>query len=100
MRRFAAVAAISVVSMWLGGPVSARPPAGSAETCTRSFVAVTLEELLERAQNRGVPEQAARDVFASVNKNADAWICEKHLPGRPVNHFNFVDTQAVGHAGR
>ena len=43
----------------------------------------------------GVPEEAARGLFASVNKNGDAWICQKKLPGEDT-HRNFVDNQALG----
>jgi hypothetical protein len=56
---------------------------------------MTLEALLAQAERLGVPEDRARGLFDRVNKNQDAWICQKKLPGEATN-FNFVDNQAVG----
>ncbi len=56
---------------------------------------MTLSALLAQAERLGVPEEAARGLFAFVNKNDDAWICQLKLPGEDTN-FNFVDNQAVG----
>jgi hypothetical protein len=49
-----------------------------------------------RSANRlGVPEDQARNLFLRVNKNEDAWVCQRKLPG-DATHFNFIDNQAVG----
>ena len=60
---------------------------------------MTLPDLLAQAARLGVPEDRARGLFAKVNKNGDAWICQLKLPGEATN-FNFVDNQAVGLGNR
>jgi hypothetical protein len=91
-----------VVAMLVLGPLvlvvgtaSAEPPAGSAGTCPPRYQAMTLEALLAQAERLKVPEVQARNLFSSVNKNQDAWICQTKLPGDPTS-FNFIDNQAVG----
>jgi hypothetical protein len=93
-----AIAALFVISAigGLAGPASAGNPAGSAETCTSSFEAMTLPAILAQAERNGIPEDRAREMFDSVNKNDDAWICQKKMPSPLSNHYNFVDNQAVG----
>jgi hypothetical protein len=56
---------------------------------------MTLPDLLAQAQRLGIPEEAARGLFARVNKNGDPWICQRKLPGEDTD-INFVDNQAVG----
>jgi hypothetical protein len=80
------------------GIASAEPPAGSADTCPADYQAMTLEALLAQANRLGVPEAQARNLFATVNRNQDAWICQTKLPGDATN-FNFIDNQAVGRDG-
>jgi hypothetical protein len=84
--------------VWGVGTALAEPPAGSADTCPPRYQAMTLEALLAQAERLGVPEAQARNLFARVNKNQDAWICQMKLPGDATN-FNFVDNQAVGRDG-
>ena len=97
MRRLAVAAAVALAAntMW-SGTASAQPPAGSAETCTSSYQPMTLPEILAQAERNGIPEENARNMFEKVNKNEDAWICQKKMPSPLVNHYNFVDNQAVG----
>ena len=96
MKRFA-VAAMLVLGPFVlvAGTALAEPPAGSAATCPPRYQAMTLEALLAQAERLGVPEDRARGLFDRVNKNQDAWICQKKLPGDATD-FNFVDNQAVG----
>lgn len=96
MRRTAAAMVFAFALAALAGPAaSAHGPGGSATTCPRPYTAVTYAELLAQAQRLGVPEAAARGLYARVNKNADAWICQLKLPGAET-HFSFIDNQAVG----
>ena len=81
--------------VWGVGTALAEPPAGSADTCPADYQAMTLEALLAQAEGLGVPEAQARNLFERVNKNEDAWICQKKLPGDATS-FNFIDNQAVG----
>ncbi len=96
MKRFA-VAAMLVLGMLVlvVGAALADPPAGSAGTCPPRYQAMTLEALLDQAERLGVPEAQARNLFARVNKNEDAWICQTKLPGDALS-YNFIDNQAVG----
>lgn len=97
-KRLTVAAVVVVASMAVGvGVVGASPPPGSAETCTADYQAMTLPELLAQAERNGVSEENARNAFDDVNKNDDAWICSKRLPSPLVNHYNFLDNQAVGH---
>jgi hypothetical protein len=96
MKRFA----VATMLVWgalvlVVGTALAEPPAGSADTCPPRYQAMTLEALLAQAERLGVPEAQARNLFARVNKNQDAWICQTKLPGDATS-FNFVDNQAVG----
>jgi hypothetical protein len=56
---------------------------------------MTLEALLAQAERNGISEDQARNLFDSVNKNQDAWICQTKLPGDDTD-INFIDNQAVG----
>jgi hypothetical protein len=96
LKRFA-VAAMLVLGLLVlvVGTALAEPPAGSAGTCPPRYQAMTLEALLAQAERLGVPEDRARNLFATVNKNQDAWICQTKLPGDATD-FNFIDNQAVG----
>jgi hypothetical protein len=97
MKRFAIAALLVLMLLGLVTEAAlAAPPAGSTATCTASFEAMTLEEILELAELVGVPEANARRMFDSVNKNEDAWICAKKMPSPDPTHYNFVDNQAVG----
>ena len=78
----------------------AERPSGSAETCTASFDPMTLPDILAQAQRNGIPESSARGMFAKVDGNQDGWICQKRMPSPLLNHYNFVDNQAVGLARR
>jgi hypothetical protein len=80
------------------GTAHGTPPPGNANTCPADYQAMTLPDLLAQAQRNGVSEQDARNAFDDVNNNEDAWICSKRLPSPLVNHYNFIDNQAVGHA--
>jgi hypothetical protein len=96
MKRLAMVAMLVLGPLVLGAQTTlAEPPAGSADTCPADYQAMTLEALLAQAEGLGVPEAQARNLFERVNKNEDAWICQKKLPG-DATHFNFIDNQAVG----
>lgn len=89
-------AAVFAGALSLTGTVaSARAPGGSASTCPPKYTAMTLPALLAQAERLGVPESAARNLFATVNKNDDSWICQRKLPGEDTD-INFVDNQAVG----
>ena len=99
MKRFAVAAMlVSGALVSVVGTASAEPPAGSADTCPPRYQAMTLEALLAQAERLGVPEAQARNLFARVNNNQDAWICQTKLPGEATS-FNFVDNQAVGRDG-
>ena len=96
MKRLAVAIMLVLGPLVLGvGTALAEPPAGSAATCPPRYQAMTLEALLAQAERLGVPENRARNLFNFVNKNEDAWICQKKLPG-DATHFNFIDNQAVG----
>jgi hypothetical protein len=56
---------------------------------------MTLPALLVQAGRLGIPEDAARGLFAVVNKNGDEWICQRKLPGDDTD-INFLDNQAIG----
>jgi pyrroline-5-carboxylate reductase len=93
---------LAVAAMLVLGPLvlvaetaSAEPPAGSAATCPPRYQAMTLEALLAQAERNGISEDQARNLFDSVNKNQDAWICQTKLPGDATD-INFIDNQAVG----
>jgi hypothetical protein len=90
-----AMAVTLVMMLASAGMTSAQPPAGSAATCPPRYQAMTLEALLAQAERLGVPEDRARNLFNTVNKNQDAWICQTKLPGDATD-INFVDNQAVG----
>ena len=97
MKRVAIAIVLGLVSVVLVAPAAdAGPPAGTATTCTPSFDAMTLEQVLVLADEVGVPEENARRMFESINKNDDAWICVKKMPSPDPTHYNFVDNQAVG----
>ena len=95
LRKKLAVLLAMAVMLASAGMASAQPPAGSAVTCPPRYQAMTLEALLAQAERLGVPEAQARNLFATVNKNQDAWICQTKLPGDATD-FNFIDNQAVG----
>jgi hypothetical protein len=95
MKRVLMLATVALVVAGSAAAASAQPPAGSAETCPPRYQAMTLEALLSQAERLGVPEAQARNLFARVNKNEDAWICQTKLPGDATS-FNFIDNQAVG----
>jgi hypothetical protein len=89
------VALLAAMVAGTAGTASAKPPAGSADTCPSDYQAMTLEELLAQAERNEIPEERARNLFERVNKNQDTWICQTKLPGDATN-FNFIDNQAVG----
>jgi hypothetical protein len=96
MKRLAVAAMLVLVPLVLGvGTALADPPAGSAGTCPPRYQAMTLEAQLAQAERLGVPEAAARNLFEKVNKNEDAWVCQRKLPGDELS-YNFIDNQAVG----
>ena len=96
MKRLAVAAMLVLGPLVVGvGTALAEPPAGSTATCPPRYQAMTLEALLAQAERLGVPEERARNLFATVNKNQDVWICQTKLPGDATN-FNFIDNQAVG----
>ena len=96
MKRLAVIAMLVLgLLVLVVGTASAKPPAGSAATCPPSYQAMTLEAQLAQAERLGVPEALARNMFARVNKNEDAWICQTKLPGDALS-YNFIDNQAVG----
>lgn len=98
MRRLVIAGLLSAVLVVpVGVPASAQPPSGSASTCPPRYDPMTLPALLSQAQRLGIPEERARALFASVNKNKDTWICQRKLPGDDTD-INFVDNQAVGRA--
>jgi hypothetical protein len=93
---------LAMVVMLVLGPLvlvvesaSAGQPDGSAGTCPADYQAMTLQALVDQANRLGVPEDQARNLFLRVNKNEDAWVCQRKLPG-DATHFNFIDNQAVG----
>ncbi len=94
-KRILMSATAALVMAGSAAAASAQPPAGSAATCPPRYQAMTLEALLAQAERLGVPEADARNLFARVNKNDDAWICQTKLPGGATS-FNFIDNQAVG----
>jgi hypothetical protein len=80
-------------------PASAAPPPTGAGTCPAAFTAYTLPELRVLAVSLGLPESAADNVFASINKNGDAYICGLDLPDVSPQHMpatNFIDNTARG----
>jgi hypothetical protein len=96
MKRLAVAVMLVLGTLVLGvGTALAEPPAGSADTCPADYQAMTREALLDQAKRLGIPEDRARTLFAKVNKNQDAWICQTKLPGDATS-FNFIDNQAVG----
>jgi hypothetical protein len=96
MKRLAvAVMLVLGTLVWGVGTALAEPPAGSADTCPADYQAMTLEALLAQANQLGVPEDRAHNLFERVNKNQDAWICQTKLPGGATD-INFVDNQALG----
>jgi len=95
MKGPAAIVAASAVTALFAPSAAAQPPSGSADTCPPRYTAMTLPALLAQAQRLGIPEEAARNLFATVNKNGDSWICQRKLPGEDTD-INFVDNQAVG----
>ncbi len=93
------VALLAALVAVTAGTASAKPPAGSADTCPGGYQAMTLEDLLAQAERDGIPEEDARNRFDLINKNQDAWMCQSKLPGAPSPHgtdYNFIDNQAVG----
>ena len=90
-----AMVVMLVMMLASAGMASAQPPAGSAATCPPRYQAMTLEALLAQAERLGVPEDRARNLFNTVNKNQDAWICQTKLPGEATD-INFIDNQVVG----
>ena len=94
-KRILMLAAMALVMAGSAAAASAQPPAGSGATCPPRYQAMTLEALLDQAEPLGVPEAQARNLFARVNKNEDAWICQTKLPGDALSR-NFIDNQAVG----
>ena len=90
------VGAVGLFGLGLLGVMqaSARPPAGSPETCAPSFDLITLPELLAQAERNGIPQEREQATFHRVNKNGDEWICQKQLSGE--NHYNFIDNQSIG----
>jgi hypothetical protein len=98
MKRLIALLVVPGTMGVLAQPALARPPAGSAETCTAAYEALTLPQLLEQARRNGIAEEDARRLFESVNNNEDDWICSKDQPSPLENHYNFIDNQAIGHA--
>jgi hypothetical protein len=80
---------LTVITTAAAPAAHATPPPGSAESCTRSFESMTLEQILVQAERNGIPEADARAMFERVNMNEDDWICQKQLSGE--NHYNFVD---------
>ena len=97
MKRLAMAALLALMVLALAGDsVLAKPPAGSAATCTASYDAMTQEEILELAEEVGVPEENALRMWESVNKNEDDWICAKKTGSPDPTHYNFVDNQALG----
>jgi hypothetical protein len=96
MRRVVAVCVAASALAWSAEAAAAEPPAGSADTCTRGYEALTLPQVLALAERNGVPEERARNMFERVNKNEDDWICAKDQPSPQENHYNFKDNQAVG----
>ena len=96
MKRLAVAAMLVLGPLVVGvGTALAEPPAGSTATCPPRYQAMTLEALLAQAERLGVPEAQARNLFATVNKNKDAWICQTKLPGDAFS-YNFIDNQAIG----
>ena len=92
------VCAAAVVIGFVGcvaEPALAGAPSG-ADTCTQSFDGITLADIRAQAQRNGIPELVALNMFATVDKNSDGWICQKKMPSPLTNHYNFVDNQAVG----
>jgi hypothetical protein len=96
MKRLATVVFACSVLGLTAQPATASPPPGDATTCTRSYEALTLEQLLAQAERNAVPEANARNLFESVNNNEDAWICSKKQPSPDPLHYNFIDNQAIG----
>ena len=78
------------------GTASAKPPAGSADTCPGDYQAMTLEDLLAQAEEAGIPEEDAHARFDLINMNQDAWICQAKMPGAARGEYNFIDNQAAG----
>ncbi len=96
MRRSALVSGLVALTLLLTGTVAtAKQPAGSATTCPPRYTPMTLSDILDQAQRLGIPEAAARNLFSTVNKNSDSWICQRKLPGDDTD-INFLDNQAVG----
>jgi hypothetical protein len=97
-RLVVASAIVFMSTLIRAGTAHGTPPPGTANTCPADYQALTLPELLAQAERNGVSEQDARNAFEDVNKNEDAWICSKRMPSPLVNHYNFIDNQAVGNA--
>jgi hypothetical protein len=90
------VALVAAMVAVTAGTASAKPPAGSADTCPGGYQAMTLEELLAQAEEAGIPEEDARARFDLINMNQDAWMCQKKMPDAARGEYNFIDNQAVG----
>jgi hypothetical protein len=96
MKRHAVGAVLAATMYILIAPqAAAKGPGGSADTCPPGYTSMTLSAILAQAERLGVPEESARGMFANVNKNGDAWICQRKLPGEATD-INFIDNQAVG----
>jgi uncharacterized membrane protein YdfJ with MMPL/SSD domain len=89
------VALVAAMVAVTAGTASAKPPAGSADTCPGDYQAMTLEDLLAQAERDGFPEERVRYMFERLNKNQDDLICQTKLPG-DVTDYNFIDNQALG----
>lgn len=88
-----ALVAVGIIA-GLTTTAAADPPPGSADTCPAMYQPMTHEQLMEQARRNGFPEDRASAMWHRVNKNGDAWICQRQMSGEL--HYNWIDNQAVG----